>query len=348
MSSAILVCEQGPLQGRKFPLSGKTTVGRGQEADIRIPDRNLSRCHVELGFDEASSCWTLHDLGSLNGSFVNGARVPTAALNDGSIVEVGDNRFFFYQTKQKTKRAAGGDTLALARKGPAPGILQSQNPVDLMDTAGGATLVATTLPDSQLRVLLEVGLLIGQYRDMPALYDQLIEKLVGAFPHAQFIALLLGNERSVTIASCWSPAEDGDSVALSATIIGTAFERKQALVAVDALEDSRFQGAGSIASHEIASAICVPMIFQDNILGALYAATKNMNQRFEDRDLTLMNSIAAQVGLAVHNAQLVAELEQENADLAKSLTDLKTVLERLRMTHRAAQQHMPDTPPREE
>ncbi|HUR13658.1 MAG TPA: DUF3662 and FHA domain-containing protein [Mycobacteriales bacterium] len=68
-------------------LTGTTVIGRGAEADVQLTDTGVSRKHAELRLvDDAVE---VHDLGSTNGTYVNGQRVKTASLRDGDRVRVG-------------------------------------------------------------------------------------------------------------------------------------------------------------------------------------------------------------------------------------------------------------------
>ena len=70
-----------------YPLTGQLVVGRGAEADVQLTDTGVSRRHAELRV--ADGAVEVHDLGSTNGTFVNGRRVQTASLRDGDRVTVG-------------------------------------------------------------------------------------------------------------------------------------------------------------------------------------------------------------------------------------------------------------------
>jgi hypothetical protein len=87
---ARLVLRQGPDAEQEFVLTQESTiVGRGQSSDITIPDPEISRQHAQ--FTREGSSHTVVDLGSTNGTFVNGQRVtgPTK-LKNGDIVELGE------------------------------------------------------------------------------------------------------------------------------------------------------------------------------------------------------------------------------------------------------------------
>ena len=81
------------MNGTRHPLQPPSlVVGRGTEADLRINDPGVSRRHVEFAVDESADGRVeivVSDLGSTNGMLVDGHRVSSAALHDGSAVRVG-------------------------------------------------------------------------------------------------------------------------------------------------------------------------------------------------------------------------------------------------------------------
>lgn len=79
---------------RHYELTqGTVVVGRGQEAQFRLPDTGVSRRHLEITWDGQQAL--LADLGSTNGTTVNGTPVQTWQLVDGDVVRVGQSRLVF-------------------------------------------------------------------------------------------------------------------------------------------------------------------------------------------------------------------------------------------------------------
>jgi len=75
--------------------TGRNVIGRGTEADIRLPDTGVSRKHVDVVLDGGTA--TVEDLGSTNGTLVNGRRVSRQALVDGDVIRIGHSVLVYRQ-----------------------------------------------------------------------------------------------------------------------------------------------------------------------------------------------------------------------------------------------------------
>lgn len=89
--TALLVVRRGPNAGARFLLDHDvTTSGRHPDSDIFLDDVTVSRRHAE--FHRESGLFTVRDVGSLNGTYVNRERVETATLSNGDEVQIGKFR----------------------------------------------------------------------------------------------------------------------------------------------------------------------------------------------------------------------------------------------------------------
>ncbi|MGH8791703.1 MAG: FHA domain-containing protein [Stackebrandtia sp.] len=92
--TALLLVRRGPNAGARFLLDlDVTTSGRHPDSDIFLDDVTVSRRHAE--FHRDGSTFTVRDVGSLNGTYVNRERVETATLGNGDEVQVGKFRLVF-------------------------------------------------------------------------------------------------------------------------------------------------------------------------------------------------------------------------------------------------------------
>ncbi|MDG4858200.1 FHA domain-containing protein [Streptomyces sp. T-3] len=100
LGSALLVVRRGPNSGSRFLLDGElTTAGRHPQSDIFLDDVTVSRRHVEFRRG-ADGHFTVADVGSLNGTYVNRERIDSVALSNGDEVQIGKYRLVFYASQR--------------------------------------------------------------------------------------------------------------------------------------------------------------------------------------------------------------------------------------------------------
>jgi pSer/pThr/pTyr-binding forkhead associated (FHA) protein len=87
-----LIVRSGPRAGERIELVAELVVGR-ENADVTVSDEEVSRRHLAVRPHEDGV--ELEDLGSTNGTFVDGERVGTGELRDGSTITVGRSRLVF-------------------------------------------------------------------------------------------------------------------------------------------------------------------------------------------------------------------------------------------------------------
>ena len=105
--TALLLVKRGPNAGSRFLLdSDLTTVGRHPGSDIFLDDVTVSRRHAE--FYRHPAGFTVRDVGSLNGTYVNRDRIEEADLSDGDEVQVGKFRLTFLGTRRSHAERGGG------------------------------------------------------------------------------------------------------------------------------------------------------------------------------------------------------------------------------------------------
>ncbi|WP_328337328.1 zinc-ribbon and FHA domain-containing protein [Streptomyces violaceus] len=100
LGSALLVVRRGPNSGSRFLLDGDlTTAGRHPQSDIFLDDVTVSRRHVEFRRGQDGS-FTVADVGSLNGTYVNRERIDQIAVSNGDEVQIGKYRLVFYASQR--------------------------------------------------------------------------------------------------------------------------------------------------------------------------------------------------------------------------------------------------------
>ncbi|WP_081665062.1 ATP-binding cassette domain-containing protein [Mycobacterium sp. UM_CSW] len=114
---------------RSFAAGHEVVVGRDANADLRIPDPRISRAHLIVRFDQGR--WLAIDNGSLNGTYVNGYRMPVIDIHDGQSINVGNPQ---------------GPRLTFA-VGPQQGHASGPPPRRLTRDSGPPTVAWSALPE---------------------------------------------------------------------------------------------------------------------------------------------------------------------------------------------------------
>jgi pSer/pThr/pTyr-binding forkhead associated (FHA) protein len=92
---ALLLVKHGPNAGSTFLIEqDATSIGRDPKSDVFLDDVTVSRKHAELR--RTSGAFTIHDLGSLNGTYVNRERVEMTTLASGDELQVGKFKLAFF------------------------------------------------------------------------------------------------------------------------------------------------------------------------------------------------------------------------------------------------------------
>ena len=102
ISRAFVVVLAGDRMGEMFPLNeGRTTIGRGLHADVRVNDEGISRAHALVEWVEGQ--YILSDAGSTNGTFANGNKIAKHILSEGDKIQIGASsilRFTFHDESE--------------------------------------------------------------------------------------------------------------------------------------------------------------------------------------------------------------------------------------------------------
>jgi hypothetical protein len=105
--TALLIVKRGPNAGSRFLLDSElTTAGRHPDSDIFLDDITVSRRHAE--FYRHPGGFTVRDVGSHNGTYVNRERIEEATLRDGDEVQVGKFRLTFLAARRSQASHGGG------------------------------------------------------------------------------------------------------------------------------------------------------------------------------------------------------------------------------------------------
>jgi sigma-B regulation protein RsbU (phosphoserine phosphatase) len=322
---ARLAVDSGIDKGMVYPLEpGAITLGRSTNNAIQIIDKRASRHHVEVRLEDGQVF--LRDLESKNGTFINGDRLEgEIELNNGDRFRIGDTTVVFERDadderpkkKTTTVRLVGGGEWGRERSVMDAGVTQARAK-ETIEAFGGAEEIGAAVknPTERLRFLYQLSEVIRSTHELDALVDTVMQALAALLqPDRAF--LMFADERSGEMKPFAVKIQEGssedDEIAISRTIVERCIKDRVSLLIDDALSDQRFKASESIVIQKIGSAICAPMIYQDEVLGVIYLDTKRSAAAYGQEELELATGIANQTVTGVVNIRLENRMIEQRA-----------------------------------
>jgi transcriptional regulator with GAF, ATPase, and Fis domain len=114
--------------------------------------------------------------------------------------------------------------------------------------------------------------------------------------------------------------QESGKLEVSRTIIQRVYNEKVSILTENALKDERFNGSKSVRDYNIRSAVCAPLLSQDEGLGVVYLDNRTESGSFSEADLMFLTALCLQAGIALSNAQLHRQVVEENARLMRDMT----------------------------
>lgn len=300
---AKLVVIHGQSQQREVLLGDLTVLGRSPECQLVIPGPLVSRLHARIG--RAGGGYYIEDMGSANGTAVNGRAVRRAELRDGDWIRVGDCQLTFLLDDNYVPPQEA--LLLDEAMATIVGVMEVEETGAAQDAAGSplarrlqARLLAVRGVAERSCGALEIGKLLElTLQELLRVYHQA--------DHAHAVLLRFGPRREDLRLSVARPGQGPVRVGMSRTLLGVATRQRKAVLAADVLSDARLQSAQSIVGQGLRSTMCSPLLVGSRVLGAIQVDATGSGEPFAADDLELLVTIAGQVAVAAENSRLHAE-----------------------------------------
>lgn len=317
-----LLVIQGPDKGRRFELPDAPVVLGRDSRQLPITDNTASRRHAELL--PAEGQWFLHDLGSSNGTYLNGTRVSNRApLKLGDQIRIGRSVMVFGAQPGIARSPSGSVTIAGEEAGMDSAIVAAvpSNEDSMVLAVPEPAAVAMT----NLKLLYQLNAQLGSSFDVNQVLEVVMDLVFEHVKAERGILLLVDprtGELSPTIVRT-REEENGDkkpvNIHASRTILSHVLATSEAVLSTNAMADQRFSKGKSVHDLGIRSAICVPIKSKrlddkagDQVLGLIYIDSSVKNYTYSPDQLRLLSAIGMQAGMAVQNAKLYhAQLQAE-------------------------------------
>jgi len=317
-----IIVISGVLKGTTLALTGETVIGRDTSNPICLNDPSVSRrhCVIRLETQEPLS-YTIVDLESFNGTFVNSVPVKEQRLSHGDRIAVGDLLLLYllHEGEDVPKPATSPSEAEVITRSTVR--LRAEDALYLRPDKLLGQLPANDRVALNLNILLKISSKLNSVPAVEKLQRELLA-LIGETIPAEREAILLVAETDDSFVSTygWSRANgQDDSIRPSQTIVNQVIREQVALSSNDLFETDGLGDRPSLIEARVCSVLCVPIVFLGRPLGVIYVDTTDPVARFEENDLQLLTAIASIVAAPLENARRVQRLENENQRLHEEI-----------------------------
>jgi len=296
LQSLELSVARGPGQGDniKVPAERVFSIGRGHSNDLTLPDRLVSSHHARIQAE--GGYFVLTDLNSKNHTYVNGTAITGAViLRD----QVGIGNCLLVCLESADTAVEISD-----RPDDSPVKASIETGKTVAIDAGSIRTAITNFgrAEKNLAVLHATGKLLSVAREPAEFLPALLDLMFDVVPADRGAVFIVEKGETRPLHARDAKGNPLQNLTISRTVLRRAVEEGNSI-----LMGAGFAGADqgtqeSIVLHQIASAMCAPIRGRNEVLGALYLDSKITGKAFEQEDLELLSTVAAQAGMAHENS----------------------------------------------
>jgi serine phosphatase RsbU (regulator of sigma subunit) len=315
---------------RNIPLAGaRLSVGRSSAADLCFPeDTGLSRVH--FAFEPEGGAWTVQDLGSKNGTYVN-----DIVLKGKLILKPGDRVTAGHLTVLYAPDSARETpNRVVVFEGEIPNAHTTSTVVTTL-TASSQAIGQTTVVNkggektSAIQALIQAGRVLLENRPLADLFPLILDLAVQAVGAQRGALMSLEGDDLVL------RANKGEGFRISTFVRDKVIQERASILVRDAQLDADFKDRMSIVEQKVHTMMAAPLQTEERTMGLIYVDSPFILREFTKDDLSLLTVMANTAAIRIENARL-AEIEENDRRIQRDLSQAAEI-------QRSA---LPSSPPR--
>jgi adenylate cyclase len=303
---------EGDKKEKIYPIEKlPVKIGRMSDNDIVLKDSLISRYHAVISMKDRA--FFIEDLASKNGTFVNNVRISSRKLNAGDRITIGKNIILFDSAQKPV--FSDDDELECTTIKPAKTILK-----DIADKAidfSSSEVVEILKSRNEiLNAIYQLSKSILRISVFEKILELTVDAILKNIPTVERVYILIKKTAAGPAVPVFHKAVDGisnpnDKLMISETIVNRVMNDEISLLVSDAKRDVRFRESESIILYGIRSAMCVPLLGEKSVRGALYVDVLKGKKQFSQSDLQLLTTIANLAAISLEEANLRDKIQRE-------------------------------------
>ncbi|GIL13758.1 MAG: hypothetical protein BroJett038_24780 [Chloroflexota bacterium] len=182
--------------------------------------------------------------------------------------------------------------------------------------------------ESRFQALYSVSRLLGSSLDLQVVLDQVMDAIIQLTSAERGFLMLRDDDGGLAVKAARNLDQQtlsSEDFKYSRTIANQVLDGGKALLTTNAIEDPRFAGQASIVGQSLRSIMAAPLRARGSVMGVVYVDNRMMAGLFNEDDLAALETFAGQAAVALDNARLFSETDQELADRVEQLTQLRRI-----------------------
>ncbi len=302
------------IEAASYELKGGRdyVLGRDPTAGLVVPDRSVSRRHCRITVQADGVEFV--DLGAANGMRFRNAPVSRCVLHDGDEIHLGTTRLRLVSDTTHTGLLSLTDpTLGETTVPGAPGaegVPGGPAPATPAPLESGKSAYRQ-LEHDRLAILVEAAKSLSASFDVKTLLQKIVHHLREIMTVHRAAIVLVEPDGSLRPAALHPETEVEDlSRICSQSIIRSVLDSRVGQIIDDAQKVGALSRHQSVMISNIRAAICVPMLSQDRVIGAIYADCPGLISEYRPRDLEFLTAFAGLAAVAIENATMHEQLRE--------------------------------------
>jgi adenylate cyclase len=307
-------------QTQIFEISGSTvSIGRADSNDLVLQHPSVSRSHARVTALPGETVLII-DLGSMNGTYVNGQPIQEHRLADQDQINIGvfELKFdaatrlpFYVEAGRNAERDITG---LISPDALSAGLHPQVEAVAQPESSTPDRLATLERENKLLKLLLAVGKTLSSTLTPPQVMQQVME-MVFQMENVERGFVMLYDERkgflpAVMLYKDEQLKADPHGPALSRTLLDRVMAERVPLLIRDTSSDQRFSTSESLRISGIRSAMCAPLIYKDRVFGLFYVDCLSKPYAFSKEELDIFAVVAAEAAIGYDRAFSHAELSR--------------------------------------
>jgi len=293
-----LYISEGPMKDRIFDFNRKAIfIGRSLPNDIQLNDIKISRKHLKIF--KIGGSFFIKDLGSTNGTFLNGEMIPPGKS---------------YEVTERDTLVLGNTVIQLGGIPPKKALgmkdLGHPSPDADLDGLRDSARERRSRSPKNLQLIYKASKLLEQSLEINKMLEMILDAMFETLPRIDSVSIILFENQKNKLKEVVTRSRQDEAkraIQYSHTVLDRVAKNGRAIKLSNTTYEAQAESVASMDTLQIRSVLCVPMIIRKKTRGAIYVDSRQgPYDSSRKEDLLLLNSLSGFIAAAIEKSDLIS------------------------------------------